>query len=109
MVAHVNNICYWMRLVKLRCYWTDSNPRRKFYGCELNQNSGGRGFFEWFDSPMCNPSTNVILGVLRNVDRLETQLRIARRRRTKTLGNLVELNPKFGFNRFESLECENMG
>ncbi|KAG8380805.1 hypothetical protein BUALT_Bualt06G0054700 [Buddleja alternifolia] len=76
MAAHVNNICYCMRLAKLKCSWTDSNSGRRFYGCELNQNSGGCEFFEWFDPPTCNRSKNVIPGLLRNMDRLETQLRI---------------------------------
>ncbi|KAG8371573.1 hypothetical protein BUALT_Bualt13G0102000 [Buddleja alternifolia] len=76
MAKNVNNICYCMRLAKFRCSWTDANPGRRFYGCELTPNAGGCGFFEWFDPPMCNRSRNVIPGLLRNVDRLETELRI---------------------------------
>ncbi|KAG8379805.1 hypothetical protein BUALT_Bualt07G0127500 [Buddleja alternifolia] len=45
-----------------------------------NNNAGGCGFFKWFDPPMYNRSRNVIPGLLRNVDRLETELRIVRQR-----------------------------
>ncbi|KAG8381169.1 hypothetical protein BUALT_Bualt06G0094400 [Buddleja alternifolia] len=34
MASNVNNVCYCMRLAKLKCSWTDANSGRRFYGCE---------------------------------------------------------------------------
>ncbi|KAG8377439.1 hypothetical protein BUALT_Bualt08G0033000 [Buddleja alternifolia] len=76
----MNNICYCRRLAVIRCSWTDANPGRRFYSCELHRNAGGCGFFVWLDPPMCERSRNVIPGLLGSTERLQVELQIARRR-----------------------------
>ncbi|XP_058194354.1 uncharacterized protein LOC131311052 [Rhododendron vialii] len=63
--------CYCGKVGKTTTSWTDSNPGRRFIGCERYGKDGACGFFVWVDPPMCARSRVVIPGLLRSIGRLE--------------------------------------
>ncbi|KAG5525179.1 hypothetical protein RHGRI_031753 [Rhododendron griersonianum] len=67
--------CYCGKVGKTTTSWTDSNPGRRFIGCESYGKAGACGYFEWVDPPMCARSRVVIPGLIRSNGRLEAQLK----------------------------------
>ena len=51
--------------------WTDSNPRRRFWGCTNYRGDLNCGFFRWFDPPICARSKQIIPRLLRRLRELE--------------------------------------
>ncbi|XP_027171459.1 uncharacterized protein LOC113776817 [Coffea eugenioides] len=53
--------------------WTNWNPARRFVVCTLGEDEGC-GFWEWYDPTMCERSTQVIPGLLRRMNRMESNM-----------------------------------
>ncbi|KAI8574204.1 hypothetical protein RHMOL_Rhmol01G0336600 [Rhododendron molle] len=78
-----NTQFYYCRKVgKITCSWTDSNPGRRFIGCERYGEKGACGYFVWVDPPMCERSKVVIFGLLRSLSKHEA---VIKREKKKTL------------------------
>ncbi|KAI8574206.1 hypothetical protein RHMOL_Rhmol01G0336600 [Rhododendron molle] len=94
-----NTQFYYCRKVgKITCSWTDSNPGRRFIGCERygvtnfytldismalkTREKGACGYFVWVDPPMCERSKVVIFGLLRSLSKHEA---VIKREKKKTL------------------------
>ncbi|KAI8542917.1 hypothetical protein RHMOL_Rhmol08G0177100 [Rhododendron molle] len=73
MEAPSPDICYYKKVGKVTTSWTDSNPERRFIGCEHYGQPGACGYFIWFDPPMCDRAKVVIPGLLWSLGRHETK------------------------------------
>ncbi|KAH7853519.1 hypothetical protein Vadar_003515 [Vaccinium darrowii] len=74
-------MCYCNKMGKMRTSWTDSNPGRRFIGCEkwkLTKEDSGCGFFVWYDRLMCARSKMIIPGLLRTLRRTEVEAKRAK-------------------------------
>ncbi|KAL6527772.1 hypothetical protein OROMI_029583 [Orobanche minor] len=47
--------------------WKDSNPGRRFIGCQNYPNEGHCKFFRWTDPPICDRAKQIMLGRLNDV------------------------------------------
>ncbi|KAK9098059.1 hypothetical protein Syun_025104 [Stephania yunnanensis] len=56
--------------------WTATNPGRQFYRCRKYTHKCGCEYFKWLDPEMTNQATNVINGLLRKLDRMESEKRL---------------------------------
>ncbi|GKC61567.1 hypothetical protein Tco_1089165 [Tanacetum coccineum] len=58
----------------VRTSWTPRHPGRRFLSCpDVGLNCR---FIDWVDPPMCQRSTLIIPGLLRNINNLQAQLSI---------------------------------
>ncbi|CAK9175928.1 unnamed protein product [Ilex paraguariensis] len=57
--------CYCGTGTKMFTSWRYQNPGRRFLRCKNHKQSGGCGYFEWYDPSMCNQLKNIILDLLR--------------------------------------------
>ncbi|GJU84178.1 zinc finger, GRF-type containing protein [Tanacetum coccineum] len=64
--------CHCTKLAVIRTSWTPRNPGRRFYACP-DLGSECR-FINWVDPPMCQRSTMIIPGLLRNINNLQANL-----------------------------------
>lgn len=67
--------CYCGMLGKINTSWTDSNPGRRFIGCERYGGKNACGYFVWVDPPMCERSKAVIPGLIRSLARHEVVMK----------------------------------
>ncbi|CAK9175893.1 unnamed protein product [Ilex paraguariensis] len=82
--------CYCGTGTKMFTSWRYQNPGRRFLRCKNHKQSGGCGYFEWYDPSMCNQLKNIILDLLVRIKRIKAQLtRI--QHREKMLGILLIL------------------
>ncbi|KAI7990449.1 hypothetical protein LOK49_LG12G02497 [Camellia lanceoleosa] len=72
------NVCGRKRLIHTT--WTNTNPGRRFLSCPNN----GYNQFTWVDPPMCNRAMQIIPGLLKKLNEMETQLK-RRTGREKTM------------------------
>ncbi|XP_027152586.1 uncharacterized protein At4g04775-like [Coffea eugenioides] len=56
----------------LKTSWTDRNPARRYVEC-ANGKVDGCGYWNWYDEEMCERSKQVIPGLLRRINRVETE------------------------------------
>ncbi|KAK9148836.1 hypothetical protein Scep_007593 [Stephania cephalantha] len=56
--------------------WTATNPGRRFYRCRKYTHRCGCEYFNWLDPEMTDRATIVINGLLRKLDRMESEKRL---------------------------------
>ncbi|PIN02097.1 DNA topoisomerase [Handroanthus impetiginosus] len=78
MNLKMEELCYCNRPTLKKTSWTDLNPGRRYSICPQYRENGGCNFFSWVDPPMCARSRQIIPGLLKRVNKLESE--IARRK-----------------------------
>ncbi|KAK9049677.1 hypothetical protein SSX86_031354 [Deinandra increscens subsp. villosa] len=63
-------VCYCGHQTTIRTSWTDANPGRRFYSCAQKESSCN--FFLWVDPPMCRRAVEIIPGLLRSINELQS-------------------------------------
>ncbi|KAM0046911.1 putative DNA topoisomerase transcription factor GRF family [Helianthus debilis subsp. tardiflorus] len=75
-MANRNVICDCGSGTILLTSWTRSNPGRRFYSCV----GGTCGFVTWADPPICARASQIIPGLLRNINENEAKNRTMTRK-----------------------------
>ncbi|KAK9082608.1 hypothetical protein Scep_029079 [Stephania cephalantha] len=68
--------CYCGQPAVVFTSWTTTNPGRRFYGYRKYEHRSGCEYFNWLDPEMTNRATIVINGLLRKLDRIESEKRL---------------------------------
>ncbi|KAK1571338.1 hypothetical protein Q3G72_015354 [Acer saccharum] len=66
--------CLCGRRARLCTSWTNTNPRRRFWGYSNFRGDVNCGYFRWHDSPICERSKQIIPGLLRRIQELEMRM-----------------------------------
>nr|KAJ0184682.1 hypothetical protein LSAT_V11C900500970 [Lactuca sativa] len=66
-------LCFCGKFAVVKCSWTPKNPGRRFYACpqKVKKFDSACRFIGWVDPPMCERSKVIILGLLRNINRMQ--------------------------------------
>ncbi|GFP99789.1 hypothetical protein PHJA_002123000, partial [Phtheirospermum japonicum] len=66
--------CYCKEPAVIRTGWTGENPGRRFHACLFWKEKNGCNFFKWEDPLMCRRSREIIPGLLRKINRLQSEV-----------------------------------
>ncbi|CAN1122968.1 hypothetical protein LINPERPRIM_LOCUS2978 [Linum perenne] len=74
----------------IRTSWTESNPRRRFFGCAMYGRVGACNFFRWADPELDEHIKHIVVGLLwkiRDIERVNRRPNVGNR--CKKLGYVL--------------------